>query len=279
MSYRRCCLALFLLIAPILDCGVIAAEVEAFTEPYQEVELAIGESGILDELRVREGERVKESQVVARLDTQVLEASLRIAELRAQSMGALDAAMAELELRKNHRDQLRVLRKKGHASQRELDRAEADFRIANARRKMAEEEILLQKLECQRIQAQIDRRVLRTPIDGVVSEISGDVGESFSGTERYIMKIVKLNKLRAKFSLSPAEASDLNPGDYVNVRLTQPASVVQARIETILPVMDAKSGTLAVMVVVDNEAERLRSGGRCFLQTPEHATSTRFTRD
>ena len=279
MSYRRCCLALFLFIAPILDCGVIAAEVEAFTEPYQEVELAIGESGILDELRVREGERVKESQVVARLDTQVLEASLRIAELRAQSMGALDAAMAELELRKNHRDQLRVLRKKGHASQRELDRAEADFRIADARRKMAEEEILLQKLECQRIQAQIDRRVLRTPIDGVVSEISGDVGESFSGTERYIMKIVKLNKLRAKFSLSPAEASDLSPGDYVNVRLTQPASVVQARIETILPVMDAKSGTLAVMVVVDNEAERLRSGGRCFLQTPEHATSTRFTRD
>ncbi|MBM99201.1 MAG: hypothetical protein CMJ77_08745 [Planctomycetaceae bacterium] len=279
MSCRRCCLALFVLIAPILDCGVIAAEVEAFTEPYQEVELAIGESGILDELRVREGERVKESQVVARLDTRVLQASLRIAQLRAQSMGALDAAMAELELRKNHRDQLRVLRKKGHASQRELDRAEADFRIADARRKMAEEEILLQKLECQRIQAQIDRRVLRTPIDGVVSEISGDVGESFSGTERYIMKIVKLNKLRAKFSLSPAEASDLSPGDYVNVRLTQPASVVQARIETILPVMDAKSGTLAVMVVVDNEAERLRSGGRCFLQILEHATSTRFTRD
>ena len=174
---------------------------------------------------------------------------------------------------------MRLLRKKGHASQRELDRAEADYRIANARRKMAEEEMLLQKLECQRIQAQIDRRVIRTPIDGVVSEITGDVGEAFSGTERYIMKIVKLDKLRAKFSLTPAEASDLNPGDHVNLRLTQPAGVAQARIETILPVMDAKSGTLAVMVVVDNESERLRSGGRCFLQTPDNATSTRFTRD
>lgn len=275
MFFRICCLVV-LVVVGTAGRSARAQEAEAFTEPYQEIELAVGESGVLDELSVKEGERVQKDEVVARLDTRVLEASLRIAEARARSTGALEAAQAEESLRRKQFQQFKGLREKGHATQRELERAEADYRIAQARLKMAEEEIHLQQLECRRIQAQIERREIRSPIAGIVSEVTKDVGESFTANEMQVMKIVQLDKLRAKFSLRPSEVVGVKAGDQVSLRMTHPSRQITGTVETVLPVMDAKSGTLSVTVVIDNTHEELRSGGRCFLPTSSSA-STRYT--
>lgn len=131
----------------------------------------LAEPGIVDQIAVKEGERVTENQLLAKLDTEVLECTLEIARQRSRSLSALQAAEAEHGLRQKFLEQLSQLHDRGHSTQREIDRAEADLKVAEARVAMAKEEVELQHLECRRIEAQIERRTIRSPLNGVVSEV------------------------------------------------------------------------------------------------------------
>ena len=245
-----------------------AEEVEGFTEPYRQIELAAGEPGILTEIRVQEGSRVAEGDLVAALDTDVLCATLELARERATAEGARQASQAELELRQAQLTQLQTLRDRGHATQRELERAETDFRIAQARVVMAEEELRLHQLEMKRIETQIARRQIRSPIDGVVSEVFKEVGEAFVSNDPRVATIVQLDQLRARFSVSPRTAAGLRPGQKVKLYLPETEQQAVGIVETISPVMDAESGTVQVVVVIDNGEEQLRSGARCLFRVP-----------
>ena len=109
-----------------------AYDIESFAEPNQRIELAANEPGVLNALPVREGDAVREGQVVAMLDLEVLEAQRDVLAARAAATGAIASAEAELRLRQLRLDALRELDARGHASPSELRRAEADLSIAQA---------------------------------------------------------------------------------------------------------------------------------------------------
>jgi RND family efflux transporter MFP subunit len=254
--------------------------VEGFTEPYRQIELAVGEPGVLTKVEVQAGSRVEQGQIVAQLDTSVLERTLDIARQRAQSVGALRAAQAELELHAKYHQQLSQLKDRGHATQREIDRASADVKVAMARVAIAEEELALQQLECRRIEAQIERRIIRSPIRGVVSEVLCEVGESLSGSDPRILTVVQLDRLRAKFSLEPAVALPMKAGQSIHISLGHQTTPLSGTIEAVAPVMDAKSATVEVTVAIENPHETIPSGARCWLQTSQDGAAidrTRYT--
>ena len=261
-------------LAVLLVCGtalvvrVRAEDVEGFTEPYREIELAAGEPGVLTEVRVQEGSRVAQDELIAALDTDVLQATWELARERSVSDGALQATQAELDLRQTQLDQLRTLRDRGHATQRELERAETDLRIAKARLLMAQEELRMHVLEMKRIETQIAHRQIRSPIDGVVSEVFKEAGEAFVANDPRVATIVQLDPLRARFSTSPAGAAAVSPGESVSLLLPDTQQQLEGRVETISPVMDARSGTVQVVVLIDNSSGEIRSGARCLLRLP-----------
>jgi RND family efflux transporter MFP subunit len=255
--------------------------IEGFTQPYRQIELAVGEPGVLAKVHVMEGSRVEEGQVVAQLDTSVLERTLEIARQRSQFVGALQAAQAEFELREKYLQQLSQLRDRGHATQRELDRAQTDLKVAEARVAMEQEELSLQRLECRRIEAQIEHRIVRSPINGVISEVLRDAGESFMASDPRVVTIVQLDKLRAKFPLEPNRAQSLKSGQAVELNLDADSAPVPCVVESVSPVMDAKSATFEVTVAIDNPDESLPSGARCWLQlqrpTDQGTEQTQYT--
>ncbi len=275
------CLGTILSVSPLAAVETSTSGLEGFTEPYQQIELAAGEPGVLTDVRVREGTRVRQGELVGQLDTLILERTLEIARQRARSLGASQAADAERTLRRKHVTQLEQLHRRGHATQQELDRAEADLAIAEARYLMAKEELELQGLECRRIEAQIERRQLRSPIDGVVSEVFREAGEAFLANDPRVLTIVQTNRLRAKFAAHPSLAQRLQPRQSVRLVFPDTQATSEAIVESISPVMDAKSGTVSLTVVVENADERIPSGARCVLQLPDDvqrgATETQFT--
>ncbi|MBJ41742.1 MAG: efflux transporter periplasmic adaptor subunit [Planctomycetaceae bacterium] len=251
-------------------------KVEGFTEPFQQIELAAGEPGVLTEVLVHEDTRVTAGQKLGQLDTSVLEETFEIAKLRSESTGALRAAEAELELREKYLAPLSQLRGRGHATQREIERAIADVKVAQARVAMAQEELALQRLECDRIKAQIRRRQLFSPIDGVVSEICRDVGEFFMANDPRVLTIVQLDRLRAKFATEPTQADRIVAGQNVQLELNM-GETIEAIVETVAPIMDAKSATVEVTVLIKNPNEAIASGTRCWLIVPHHDGVTTFT--
>ena len=244
----------------------LAGHVEGFVEPYRKVDLsATGEPGVITEINVREGESVKKDELVAVVDTAVLEVSLAIAQKRASMTGRLDAAKAEVELRKDRVEKLRALRGRGHVSINELQRAETDLDVAMANYVLAEEERDLSQLECKRIQAQIEQRQLRSPFDGVVVEVFREVGEATQISEARMMTMVQLDKLRVKFPVSVDDAAKIVAGEMVEVELPEIKEKIKVEVELVSPVLDAKSGTVQISCVIDNHDGKIRSGMRCLL--------------
>lgn len=242
---------------------------EGFTEPYKTVDISIGEPGVIREIAVKPGQAIKKGDVIVRLDTSVLEATLAMAKQKAAARGSIEAAEAELQLREQRMLQIVQLRQRGHATQREYSRALADSDIAKGRLKLAREEQALNELDVKRIEAQIAQRRVGSPADGVIAEVHREVGEALLITDPRIATLVQLEQLRARFSATPEQAATLYPNQPVKLTLTQTDEQINAVVERISPVVDAKSGTLEVHVVMNNLKRQLRSGVRCLLEVEE----------
>lgn len=153
LSFRGTGTALF-----VCACSLIAAansqdRVQAFTEPYRDIDLAAGEMGTLESVHVKEGDRVVAGQLLAALNCDDLIAAPEISYAAAEAEGRLFSALAELRLQADRVLRLEGLRHRNHASQQEVDRAVMQKEVAEAQVQMAREEILQRRLAVERIKA------------------------------------------------------------------------------------------------------------------------------
>jgi RND family efflux transporter MFP subunit len=248
-----------------------AAPFEAFTEPYRTIDVAAAEIGVVEELSVREGDRVAKGQTLAVLDCQVLEASKEIAAANVQAKGKLNSALAEHELRKTRLARLEPLRERGHASQEEIDRARSELAVAEANLLAAHEQQLLNELERKKIDAMIERRKIRSPIDGVITKLHREEQELVSSNSAAVATVVQLDPLRVVFTLPTADALPLKAGQTVALTFPESVARTSGKIESVAPVTEAESGTVRVKVVVNNPDGKYRSGVRCSLEIQQVA--------
>ncbi len=241
--------------------------VEGFTEPYRQIDVSAGsESGLIMSVKVKEGQQVRVGELIAELDTDVLVATLNVARERSILTGRLDGARAELELRRHRLTKLRELLQQGHATEGELERAQTDVAVAKANLVLAVEERRLAALESKRIEPQIERRHVRSPFDGIVTQVHREIGEAVLINDPRLVTLVQLNPLRVKFSLSVQQAGQIAEKQVLGLLLTDLDQPLEGTVEVIAPVLDAKSGTVQVTCVIDNRNNQYRSGMRCVLK-------------
>lgn len=233
-------------------------------EPYRTINVAAEEVGTIQEILVREGDVVKQGQILARLNSTVLFAQLAIAEQNSQAQGRLEASLAELRLREHRFSQLRSLRTDGAARQEEVDRAESEVAIAQANVRTAREELESRRLECERIKAQIDSRSVKAPIDGVVVKMLKDVGEFVAPNTPDVMTVVQINQLIARCNISANMLDQVKAGQEHDIRLAT-GETVKGMIEFVDPVTDGASQMVTVKLRIDNSHGRFRSGEQCWM--------------
>jgi len=245
-----------------------AAEVSGFLEPLHSIDVAASETGLLTQIAVQEGASVSKGQLVARLDQSVLQAALALAQQSAASQGAIRSAEAEINVRSLHLNRLAGLAQKGHAPKFEVERAKADLAIAQARLLTVKEELLLRRLESEKIIAQIRLRDIRAPFAGVVSHIYKDPGEYVAGNSPVIMKIDQLTTLLAVFSIPESAASSFKVGRPTAVIVFPSQRKVSGSVHFVGATTDAGSSTVKVKIKLNNPGGSLRSGARCVVQIP-----------
>lgn len=252
----------------MLACGAGfagAADIEGFTQPYREIDVASAETGILVEVDVEEGDEVRRDQPLCQLDYDVIEAALRVADKQQQARGQLNSAEAEFRLRSDRLEKLETLLQNNHASREEVERATAEKDIAQARVLAAEEALQVKQLEYERIKAQLERRSIVSPANGVVKRVHKEIGEFVAPTDPIVLTIVQLDPLLATFAVPTREAGKLADGQTVRIRVGASKSSINGSVKFVSPVVDAQSGTLTVRVEFPNPEGRYRSGERCEL--------------
>lgn len=239
--------------------------IEGFTEPSQTIDVAAAENGIVQEVRVELGQAVKKGEVLGTLDDDVLKATLEIAQLKANSTAAIDAAKAELEIKEQRLNALSEINRTSGGSREEFSRAKADAELGRAKLKSAQETLAADRLEVKRIEAQLLRRTIRSPIDGVITEIHREPGEFLSITEPKVFTVVRLDRLRAKFYIPAENAHRFSKGHRLKVAGQSDEKPLTGEVDFVSPVTHAESGLVRIDVTLDNRDGRLRSGQRLTL--------------
>ncbi len=134
--------------------------------------------GQIAHLLVKKGERVKAGQVLLELWNDDLQAQARLAE---QQLNTATTRVEEVctiaTLSGKEAARARQLRERGFISAEGLERAEADAKAKQASCAAARSEIVQSRSRIDVAQAGLRRMVLRAPFDGVVADISGELGE------------------------------------------------------------------------------------------------------
>ena len=209
-----------------------------YTEPYRIITVSASDSGVIAEMLVKEGDAVKQSQVLARLDTAVLAAELEIAKAEAKLAATRNQSVVELA-------------QSTRVTPNEIEKARLDLTIKEA--------------QVRKIDAMIEVRTMRSPVDGVVTEIKRDPSESVSAAAPHVLTVVQIDRLAVNLFLPPARTASLKPGDTVQLQLREPDEKVAAVIEFISPVTDPASGTVRVKFIIENKDRAHRSGAPCVI--------------
>ena len=263
---RQIFLALLVVLCAAAAATPLARASEGFTEPYRTISVAAPEAGIIGKTFVEEGAIVRQGDALVQLDITLQEALLAIAEVGKQARGRVDAAQAEVQLREQMLSALEDLHRTGHARPEELERARADLAIARGELTAAREQQHLKQLEYDRIRVQIDRRTIRAPLDGVVTQVLKRNGEFTAPNDPNLMVLVQLDPLFATFDLPSTEAAALSVGQPVSVRFGESGTNAEGTIDYVSPVINAESGTVAIKVRLPNPEGRLQSGQACTLE-------------
>jgi RND family efflux transporter MFP subunit len=241
-----------------------AESIETFLEPNQLVEMASSYRDRLTVIHVKEGEQVKTGQLLAEFDNRVLQARLELARTAAEFHGRIDSATALVALQKSKLKVLKKLQQSGNARPQELDTVRTNLAVAESQLLEASESRKLKKAELRVIQAQVEEKKLKSPLDGVVIEIYKQEAELVGGVEQKpILILAQLNPLLAIFHLSKTAVGEMHVGD--TVQLSVAGKQVTAEIDFISPIIEPQSGTMKIRCHLPNSDGSLISGSRCTL--------------
>lgn len=126
----------------------------------------------------REGNRVKEGVLLLRLDDTAYRANLNLAERAVQSaQGAMKEACVAAELAERDFDRNSKLREQGIVSPEVLDRTSNALEVARARCDASRAEVKRAEASVDMARADLRKTELRAPFDGIVVQLSTEVGE------------------------------------------------------------------------------------------------------
>lgn len=235
---------------------------DCIIEPMMVVEVGTSVAGVIDEMLVDRSDRVDSGQPLARLESSVEEVTVRRSRERSGMHSEVRARQADLELARQKMRRITDLFARKMVSKQQYDEAVNELERADQAVRIAREKLRLAKLDLEQAQAQLDRRVIRSPISGVVLERLAQVGEYVD--ERPLLRVAQLDPLRVEI-LMPAQAfGSIRPGMAARVtpELTTGAAL-EAEVVLVDPVIDTASGTFGVRLELPNADYATPSGLRC----------------
>jgi multidrug efflux system membrane fusion protein len=204
---------------------------DGVVQAVRQTAIAAQVSGAVVSLEVKAGDTVKAGQVLLRLDARAAEQTAAAGAAQVQAArAAQDAAAKDFERQKQ-------LYEKNYISQAALDRAEAQYRATHA-------EAVARLASAGAARTQSGFYVVRSPYDGVVSEVTVVLGE-MAMPGRPLLTVYDPRALRVSVAVPQMIAARLPPALAVQAEVPgTPAGRITPAKTQLLPTVDPATHTL-----------------------------------
>lgn len=258
----------FSLLIALFSCELFAqtqepAQLNCRIEPSVVVEMSSAVEGVISEVLVDKNDVVKKGDVVARLDAGLETATAELRRVQAELTSDVQAQQLAVEFSARALTRVQGLYEKKAASFSELDKLKTEHAIAQQQLQQALDRKRQAELEHKRALADLQRRTLISPIDGVVVERLKEPGEHIDFEP--VLKLAQLDPLRVEV-FAPASL-------YGKVKAGMTASVLPelgiadrsytAEVVLVDQVIDGPSNTFGIRLSFPNPNNRLPSGLKC----------------
>jgi RND family efflux transporter MFP subunit len=227
-----------------------------YVVPQRKAAVASKGQGRVEWLGVLEGSVVKEGEIIARLESDDVAASL------AQARAQVKVAQANLQLQraefKNAEVDLkryRILVPQGAIPATQYDAALARFDKAQASINSDEAAILSARANAQAAQVAVDQTVIRAPFDGVVLEKHANVGDnitpfsSASDSKGAVVTIADMKTLEVEADVAESNIARIVVEQPCEIQLDALPDVRFAgRVSRMVPTVDRSKATVLVKV-------------------------------
>lgn len=242
--------------------GVPAEAYDCLIEPRTTAQLGSPTRGVVARVLVDRGDAVVTGQPIVELESAIERAILAQAQARAAMRSEVITREADLELARQDSERFTDLHARKLAPAQQRDEAQSREHVAAAALAQALENRALVALELQRARRDLDRRTVRSPVDGVVVERLVQAGELV--TDNPIATIAELDSLRVEVVLPSRLFGSLGKGDTAQLYLEFSGGMpVPATVEVVDQLLDTRSGTFGVRLGVSNPNRSIAAGQRC----------------
>jgi HlyD family secretion protein len=247
-------------------------------EPLSRVVVQSEIPGIVSAVRADAGDRVKRGQALVELDQSRLidqGAELRAALTFEEARSRVDLVQrAEVELAKAHADHRRIekLVRSRVASPEELERSAHLLRLAEIARSDSEAEhaarlaaVERARRALQRIERDIEKSIIRAPIDGVVLHMEAEVGTAVADLQNggtVITTLADDSRIHLTGAVDENEIDAVRPGQSAEIHIDAfPGETFRGRVRKVSASGTAKDNVASFSVEVELEPdERVRVG-------------------
>ncbi|MBX9715588.1 MAG: efflux RND transporter periplasmic adaptor subunit [Burkholderiaceae bacterium] len=235
-------------------------------EPSQKLAIRSTVTASIAAMHVDRGSVIKKGQTLVTLDSSVESATLASAKFRSVMQGQVAAAEARVVHGKDKLGRREELRQQSYVSAQDRDDAAAELRAAEADLLEAKDNRQLAALDVQRLAAEMGRRVIASPINGVVTERLLNPGELAQAGESAgaILKLAQTDPARVEVVLPAAKHGRVKVGDAVTIKPEAPfTGTYKAVVKVVDSVIDSASGTFGVRLEFANPSGAVPLGIRC----------------
>lgn len=204
-------------------------------------------SGEVEQMTVREGQDVRQGDVIARIDTRNLQAQYD------RESAAVEKARAELSLSMLNRDKNRMLLEQKYISQNTYESTESAYAGNVASLKLAEAEARLAKIA-------LDDAVIRAPFAGTIARRLVQPGEKVS-SDTAVAMLVDLRQMLLEAAIPTADIPSVRVGQKVQFTVSGFGErEFRGEVQRINPVTADGSRAITVYIAVPNDDGALKGG-------------------
>jgi HlyD family secretion protein len=192
--------------------------------PKRYVNVGANVSGLLVEINVVEGQRVKMGQVLAKVDSLRYQAGARQGEASVAAAGAdLARAEADLTAARLAYDRNKKMRDEKLVADSVYDQAEAEFKMKQAAVESAKRRVAQLQAQLDTSKDDLYKTTVYAPMDGVVTNLPKEQGEMVIGAQSFnptvIMTVADLSVMECEVMVDETDFRNLKVGQEAKVKV------------------------------------------------------------